>query len=147
METDVADLTAHDMARVFLEEGQLTLHRDRKIGAVQGPNYHETQLYRREAHEENDGAKPLLPTWQAQQQYGLHGHKSALKVSSLPLITSSDLMAHADNVSLDFDFSRLALSTQEELERDRVDLDFDYEHKFEYEQLPRLKIFGVEEGL
>jgi hypothetical protein len=133
---------AQDLARQFLEEGQLKLHANRSIGVVQGPNYAETLLYRCEAHEDDDSTKPLKPDWQAKQQCEIQRQFSELTLlSCLPKITGSNSVKHVKNTSLDFDFARLPLETQQELERDRVDLRFDNEHTFEYEISFRKKIF------
>jgi hypothetical protein len=133
--------SAADISRLFIEEGQLTLHPNRMIGAVKGPNYDETLLYRLEAHEDDDGTKPLKPEWQGRQQSEVWRNVTDLKIPSLPVLQSSDPGNHAYNASLDLDFSRLSLSTQEELQQDRVDFAFDNEHTFDYEISPATRIF------
>jgi hypothetical protein len=141
MKVEEIELTGPDIARVFLEEGQLALHPDRKIGAIQGPNYHETQLYRSEAHEYQDETEALLPEWQARQQCELRKHDEDLRISLLPKAKCSVPTLHPKNVALDFDLSRLSLETQGELRRDRIEFDWDEDHMFEHEMLPSLKIF------
>ena len=141
LELEQVEPTAQDAAQVYLEEGQLTLHSDRRIGAVQGPNYAETMLYRFDAHEDNDRTKPLLPEYQSRQQYEVQAHEEGLKLLRLPQVKSSKASAHVKNMGLDFDLSQLTLSTQEALKRDAVDLDFEPEHMFDYELSPRFDIF------
>lgn len=131
--------SAADMARAYLEEGQITLLKNRMIGAVQGPNYSETLFYRYDAHEDNDGTLPLLPEWQARQQWPFRGQITNLTLARLPVLTSSSFADHQKNISLDFDFSRLSMETQAELERDRVEYTFD--GLFDPEPTPRIKIF------
>lgn len=135
------DETAKKMARHYLEQGQLTLNSDRTIGAVQGPNYNETELHCREGHVDNDSSKPLLPEWQAQQQYKVWEERIGPEFTCLPNVESSDQILHVKNLSLDFDISSLPEGAQELLEKERVDLDFKDEHTFDYELLPRSKVF------
>ena len=140
-EIDEAEQMGLDVAQLFLLEGHLALHPDRKIGVIQGPNYHETRLYRSEAHEDNDGALPLLPEWQARQQYELRiQDDDDSTMSRLPIVKTSLPGLHAENMALNFDMSQLSLATQEDLRRDRVDLDWD-DHMFDYDIVPRTKIF------
>jgi hypothetical protein len=133
--------TAQSMARAYLEEGQLTLHKDRGIGAIQGPSYNETILYRLEAHEGDDGTRPLRPEWQKKQQFELHRQIRNLWLPRLQHIDSSDASHHATNQELDLYISRLSLSTREELRREGVDLDDEFDHMFEFEQGPKHKLF------
>lgn len=135
------ELTAQDIALQYLEEGHLTVHPDPAIGAVQGPNYTETMLFRYEAHEEADCTLPLLPEWQAKQRYENPDREEELRLPRLSLVKSSNPTQHAYNMSLDLDFSRLSLNTQQELTRDGVDLDFEPEQKFDFELLPRSIVF------
>jgi len=132
--------TGQELAQIFVEEGQLRVHQDRGIGAIQGPNYLETGLFHLEAHEEYDGSKPLLPEWQAKQQSELLGQRDDIRLPRLPHVESSDLTAHEENLSLDLDFSRLSLSAQEELKRDRCELHWENNHKFKYELFPGHKL-------
>ena len=143
MEIDEDEQTGSDIARLFVEEGQLVLLPDRKIGAVQGPNYRETQLYRCEAHEGSCGTQPLLPEWQRLQQCELRKQDETLRISLLPQVRSSLPALHTRNVALDFDLSQLSLEGQEDMRRDCVELDWD-DHMFEYEMFPRTKIFRDE---
>jgi hypothetical protein len=134
-------ITARDLARQYLEEGQLKMHPDPAIGAVQGPNYMETSFFLKEAHENNDPTLPLLPEYQVKQRYQIQSQEERLELPCLPEVTSSDRSLHEKNMSLDLDFSRLALSTQEELVRDGVDLDFEPAHDFDFELCPRFSVF------
>lgn len=147
LETDEEEPTAQDMAQIYLDEGQLKVHPDRGIGAVQGPNYAETLLFRYEAHEDNDGTSPLLPEWQAKQRYEVQSQEESLNLPYLPVVKNSDPELHAKNMSLDLDFSRLSLSTQNELRRDGVDLGFEPERNFDYELLPRFEMFKKQNRL
>jgi hypothetical protein len=121
--------SGQELAWEFLFEGRLVLHPDPAIGAVQGPNYAETNLYRLEAHEEGDASKPLLPEFQAKQQHEKSRTTKIIEFPELPPVQCSDLALHARNVALDLT-----------LEREGVDLDWD--HRFEKEPTPRFAIFG-----
>ncbi|KAI0972898.1 hypothetical protein F4678DRAFT_471310 [Xylaria arbuscula] len=57
-----------EIGREFLRNAQLVLHADRTVGAVQGVNYAQTGLFRKEAHVNDDENAPLLPTFQTKQQ-------------------------------------------------------------------------------
>lgn len=140
-EQEENELTAQEMALQYLEEGHLTMHSDPGIGAVQGPNYAETLLYCYEAHKGADGTLPLLPEWQAKQRYEVQSREEDLKLPRLPAVKSSNQSQHAQNLSLDFEFSRLSLITQQDLIRDGVDLDFEPDQKFDFELLPRSQVF------
>ncbi|KAH6670762.1 hypothetical protein B0J14DRAFT_545349 [Halenospora varia] len=94
----VVEQTAKELAELYLTEGQLTIHSKPGIGAVQGPNYEELDFFRREAHEEEDAMKPLLPGFQKQQQYELAQGMEKLRISRLPLAQSSEPQKHATHV-------------------------------------------------
>jgi hypothetical protein len=137
---------AQDMARVYLEEGHIRLHPDRRIGAVQGQNYPETMLFRFEAHEQSDATQPLLPHFQAMQQERTFLPAKSLVLERLPTkVASSCSFKHTKNVSLDFDISRLSESTQnmfkEDKGEDRLEERFGHDDNFELEIAPRRRIF------
>lgn len=138
---DEQEQTAHSMAQAYIERGELILHPDHGIGAIQGPNYADTLLYRFEAHEDDDGTKPLRPEWITRQQYHLHNQASQIQVPRLPAIKSSDLELHNTNMALDFDVSRLQQPVRESLVEDGVDLNFEEHHQFDLELTPRYEIF------
>ncbi|TVY93740.1 Rik1-associated factor [Lachnellula willkommii] len=121
--------SAQELSLEFLVEGRLRLHPDPAIGVVQGPNYAETKLFRPEAHQDGDISKPLLPEFEAKQQYEKLRNTSKIKFSKLPTVQCSDLDLHARNEALDL-----------ALEKESVDFDFDY--GFEGEPTPHFAIFG-----
>lgn len=55
----------------YLDSGKLVLHGNPIIGAVQGPEYASTGLFRREAHLDEDPARPLLVEFQREQRQSL----------------------------------------------------------------------------
>ncbi|OTB11324.1 hypothetical protein K445DRAFT_68399 [Daldinia sp. EC12] len=56
------------IAKEYLQTSRLTLHPDPTIGAVQGPAYHETGLYRADAHLNGNPQGPLLSGFESLQQ-------------------------------------------------------------------------------
>jgi len=121
--------SGQELALEFLVEGRLILHPDPAIGAVRGPNYAVTNLYRLEAHEEGDSSKPLLPEFQVKQQHEMLRKPENIEFPELPRIQCSDWAVHARNVALDLT-----------LEKEGVDLDWDY--RFEKDLTPHFAIFG-----
>ncbi|KAK0635081.1 hypothetical protein B0T17DRAFT_604345 [Bombardia bombarda] len=65
--------SGHLRARAYLMSGQLRLHGDPTVGAVQGPRYAEAGLFRREVHFNGEPGQPLLANWEAQQQDAVKG--------------------------------------------------------------------------
>lgn len=133
--------TAHAMAEAYIESGQLIVHPDRGIGAIQGPNYADTLLYRFEAHEDFDGTKPLRPEWGSRQQCHLHSHTSQLQLPRLSKVASSNFELHKTNKTLDLDVSSLSTPVRESFAKDGIDLDFEQHHKFDLEPAPGYEIF------
>lgn len=62
---------AHARA-AYLASGQLVLHPSPVVGAVQGPAYARSGLFRRDAHVDEDPARPLLPDFERVQRRSLH---------------------------------------------------------------------------
>jgi len=139
---DEVEQTARDIARLYLEKGQLQIHQDRLIGAVQGPNYSDTRLFCFEAHEDKDSTKPLLPYDQALQQEKVCQPSLKMKLLRLPTqIKSSCSINHKKNKSLDFNVRRLSQSTRKMFVEDRIDIEFRHNDDFDLEIVPRMKIF------
>lgn len=125
----------------FVQSKFITINPDPAIGAVQGPNYHETNLYRLDAHEDQDSTKALLPYFQARQQHDLHINMAPQPLSTIPSLTrSSDLITHMHNLSLSLEFDMLEPMTRRQLLEDRAQLEADDD--FEYEMGPKIDIFG-----
>ena len=61
-------ISGREIAAEYLRNGELVLHPDEAIGAVQGPNYAQTGLFRAEAHIFKDVTQPLTATFTAKQQ-------------------------------------------------------------------------------
>ena len=127
-----------EISRQFVRSGHIILHPSPLVGAIQGPNYLDTGLFRTEAHEDQDGFKPLSKEWQDRQHHSVTYRTKPLRVERLPHLKSSNLAGHLANMSLDFDLSKLSLATRQMLKKDQVDLDFKDEYLYEYEELPKI---------
>lgn len=135
--------TGVEISNHFVSRDYITIHPDPAVGAVQGPNYHESGLYRFEAHIDQDSNKGLLPYYQARQQHDVHINMAPDPLPVLPTLTqSSDLEAHMRNVSLTFNLNDLELETMKQLLADGAQLEHDVD--FEYEMGPRIDIFKSE---
>ncbi|GAP87947.1 putative WD repeat domain-containing protein [Rosellinia necatrix] len=67
--TTEQDDVAQEMAREYLKTGQLVLHPDPTVGAVQGANYATTSLFLAEEHINGDPNEPLLAATESKQQH------------------------------------------------------------------------------
>ncbi|RDL38248.1 uncharacterized protein BP5553_02588 [Venustampulla echinocandica] len=93
-----------ELAHKFLAEGQLILYPDPLVGAVQGPNYYETSLFRAEAHEEEDIKRPLKPSFRASQKFKKSSRAKPLDIPKLKLVKCSGIELHFNNLKLDGEF-------------------------------------------
>ena len=113
--------------RSYLAKLRLQQLPDRTIGVVQGPNYSETGLYRREAHLGEDPRLPLLSRFNAIQQENKRQFNTGVRryLSPLrPIVEDSFLetqKVHSANLPLDFNVDFLQQDTKQALEADGVD--------------------------
>lgn len=91
--------------REFLEQNQLIIHPDPRIGVVQGPNYHSTAFFRMEAHQEGDGTQPLIAEFEAKQNYNnlaLRPKRGQVsEVTRIPTVSGSSKYIHEHNCKLE----------------------------------------------
>lgn len=116
-----------ETAREYLQRGELRLVPDPRIGAVQGPSYADTGLFRAEAHRHGDANEPLLSVFERlQQDNNLYSgpRRVSRRAPAVRKIRESQAfeVRHEQNYALDLDFQSLDLGTRLELETDRVDL-------------------------
>lgn len=108
------------IGREFLEQGQLILHPDPCLGVVQGPNYHSTTFFRREAHEEGDETRPLVAEFETKQLYNVLALRpkrgQVSEVARIPVVTGSSKDRHEHNCILE----------RQIVEEERLELDWDY---------------------
>jgi hypothetical protein len=134
--------TGVEISKELIRQGFISLHKDRAIGAVQGPNYSELGLDCCYAHVDDDPSQPLLPYYEVRQQEHrkLNLNLGPELISRLPIVTSgSDLTTHLQNLSLDIDFEALDDPTSTSLVEEKVEVVGDF--VFEHEVTPRYDIF------
>lgn len=139
---DESPETGVEISKELIRQGLISLHKDRAIGAIQGPNYSALGLDCCYAHVDNDPSQPLLPYYEVRQQEHrkLHVNLESELMSRLPVVAyGSDLATHLQNLSLDIDFEALEYGTRTSLARDKVEVDGDF--IFEDELAPRYDIF------
>lgn len=115
-------------SEAYLKKGQLVIHHNPTVGAVQGPNYEETGLFFREAHGDDDPAKPLVAGFDRQQQESLKMFPQRRRDMFAPTKAPSDPdgrvgRLHAENLARDLDLESLPPETVLGLRMARVDLD------------------------
>lgn len=119
--------TGQARAEAYLKKGQILLHRNLTVGAVQGPNYAETGLFCREAHSDENPANPLLARIDIQQQESVKMFPQRRRDMFLPMRGLKDHTQaerlHMRNLGADLDMSSLSEETLLELQMSRVDLD------------------------
>jgi hypothetical protein len=141
--------TAREIGQEFLDRGQIIIHEDEWVGAVQGPNYASTGLFYN-VEEYKDEFGQVSEGWSTQE---LHEKKQLryeieiTKFPRLPDIQSSNRFLHEKNVILDLNLSTLSPETYAQLRRERVDLNFQSENNFLLELGPRLDVEDKREGL
>ncbi|KAK1775559.1 WD40 repeat-like protein [Copromyces sp. CBS 386.78] len=126
--------------RSYLAKLQLQQLPDRTLGVVQGPNYVETGLFRREAHTDEDPRLPLKASFYGFQQETKRQFSEGVRryLSPLRPVTEESFLeakeAHSTNLPLDFNVELLNEETKQALEAEGVDwqlnegaLDLDYE--------------------
>lgn len=121
-------------ARRYLQKGQLVRHKNPVMGVFQGPNYPELNLYRREAHWDENPSNPLLADAERVQQVNMLsarrnrrgiGHKFSIGRNSKVALGEDDEKRlrelHKRNCEKDLDWESLSRELKEELIRSGVD--------------------------
>jgi WD40 repeat protein len=125
--------------RKYLESQQLVQTSNPVLGVVQGPNYASTMHYRREAHEDNDPEKPLLLSYERQQQSSQHWGGVCVQDSLMRLKdtqTSNEVSAmHERNTMKDLDIGKIASTDLATLLQEKAILSVD-DWDYTYEELP-----------
>ncbi len=133
--------TAITHARAYLQSGRLELNANPTIGAVQGSNYAETNLFCREAHLQRDPALPLVATFEAVQQVNakMFGPTMGCSSPSRGVKASAESEAlHRRNLGMDLNIRELSPETLLALEVEGVDLsDTELDYGFQYEEQPK----------
>ncbi|KFY59289.1 hypothetical protein V496_05716 [Pseudogymnoascus sp. VKM F-4515 (FW-2607)] len=123
--------TAREMAQRYIDAGQVIIHPDPYVGAVQGNNYLDTGLFCRQLHQDGDPlSEPLEEVVRSQQM--------RYKGKSLAISTTRDIEPcpepqHQKNYMMDLQPEQLDPQTAAELQESGVDFRFNDEHLYEYE--------------
>ncbi|OTB04348.1 hypothetical protein M426DRAFT_320946 [Hypoxylon sp. CI-4A] len=123
-----------ERAKEYLETSQLALISDPTIGAVQGPAYTLTGLYRAEAHLDGNVAAPLISAFETQQRANQSFSRTSryLIQGSTGGGTRALSNQHRRNIRLDRGLGNLTDATRavllaEKAELDVSPMDFDYD--------------------
>lgn len=123
--------TAREMAQRYVDAGQVIIHPDPYIGAVQGENYVDTGLFCRQLHEGGDPYSKPLEDVERQQQKRYEGKR--LIISTTRDIEPCLEPQHQKNYMMDLQTEQLHPATAVELEQSGVDFSFDDENEYDYE--------------
>lgn len=118
-------------ARQYLAREQLVRNPNPILGVFQGPNYSSLNLYRAEAHAENDPTGPLLSSFEVDQQEassqsirstGWRWRRRALIYAQPTQPCYAAAEQHQKNCEKDLDWEMLAPEVKADLEASQVDL-------------------------
>ncbi|KAI0837345.1 WD40 repeat-like protein [Hypoxylon sp. FL0890] len=123
-----------EMAKVYIQSSQLTVHPDPTIGVVQGPAYAETKLYRAEAHLDGNIEAPLLSNFENHQRANqIFSRTTRVRTQGdVGEISQAAQDLHKRNKELSFNIAALDAKTRTSLRAERAEikfspLDLDYE--------------------
>lgn len=124
-----------ERAKGYLQRGEIALHPHPCIGAIQGPGYGDTMLFRAEAHLDENVTLPLLAHFERHQQENVV-FPSAHRIPRLREVqerrSQNTVMADVQNRWWQYHRGKhIDEDTQAELEAERAEIDSDYD--FEYE--------------
>ncbi|UNI20343.1 hypothetical protein JDV02_006440 [Purpureocillium takamizusanense] len=142
--------------QTYIASGQLVLTGNPVIGAVQGPAYATTNLFRRDAHADDDPLGPLLTEFERHQRDTLDRSRGPRRRSLMRLkkiltwpdhypdpteegvgdVEASRLEQHAANLVQDFEAVELDEALRCELQRDGADFDPEEDWGFSYKEMP-----------
>ncbi|UKZ56222.1 hypothetical protein TrVGV298_010055 [Trichoderma virens] len=134
----IADL----VQRTYLDTKQIVINPNPTIGAVQGPEYASTGLFRREAHLNEDPAGHLLSYFERNQRQSIEASRGQFGRSVRKLRDPGEPDArlrclHVVNTARDLDIEHLAEGDREDLVRSRAELVLnEVDCGFVYEELP-----------
>ncbi|KAK4075104.1 uncharacterized protein Triagg1_4768 [Trichoderma aggressivum f. europaeum] len=135
----IADL----VKRIYLDTKQIVIDPNPTIGAVQGPEYASTGLFRREAHLNEDPAGHLLSYFERNQRQSIAASRGQLGRSVRKLRDPGEpdarlKVVHAINKARDLDVELLAEDDRDALVQSKVELVLnEVDCGFDYEELPK----------
>ncbi|KAH9908060.1 hypothetical protein F4778DRAFT_720164 [Xylariomycetidae sp. FL2044] len=123
--------TGQTRAKDFLSKGELILHPDITIGAVQGEKYAQTNLFRAEAHVNGDINEPLVDEFQIKQQFNQRQKPNARQIQEQREIRMDESLHMLQSINISADMA-LGPEVRAELAEEGAEiefspLDFDYE--------------------
>ncbi|KAI1210354.1 WD40 repeat-like protein [Annulohypoxylon truncatum] len=116
-------------AKAYLDKSELVLHPDPTIGAVQGPAYAETNLFRVEAHLYGDVEAPLLAAFEARQRanQGFARKTRFARQRGAKDLDVGEIARHRHRLNLSKDAGvRLDEQTRRVLEREKAEIELDW---------------------
>ncbi|KAH7370749.1 hypothetical protein BKA65DRAFT_23864 [Rhexocercosporidium sp. MPI-PUGE-AT-0058] len=153
---EAVEKTGVEIAQEYLASSQIIRVSEPYNFVYQGPNYLQTNLFRREAHFNDDISKPLVDEIWAVQQCVIKNHRTLPIHSRLPnTITSSNVLQHQKNIQInqnnfrsktlfEWDPSKISPELWALLDYGRfLDLAEDISYNHFYEPTPRFGMFKV----
>ncbi|KAL6864421.1 WD40 repeat-like protein [Trichoderma novae-zelandiae] len=133
-DTHIADL----VRRMYLDTQQIVIHPNPTIGAVQGPNYAATGLFRREAHLDEDPAGHLLiPFERARDQRLAASRGQLVRLRRLRDPGQPDAQLHVSNKAREFEEEELPQHDVADFVESRVEFVLsEVDCGFVYEEAP-----------
>ncbi|KAI4599250.1 hypothetical protein KJ359_002209 [Pestalotiopsis sp. 9143b] len=132
-----SDLTlGRQRAGEYLQRGEIVLHPHPCIGAIKGPRYSDTGLFRAEAHLDEDVSKPLLAMFERHQQEPPRLYVSPTRMPRVRAIegygNETANMLRYQNTWTELSSGRnMDELTRAQLEAEGIDCDSDYDYEYE----------------
>lgn len=127
--------------RMYLDSRELVLTSNPVIGAVQGPRYEHSGLFRKDAHLDNNPLLPLLASFERNQQESTVSSRG-MRRRSLRRIRNPGApdpvleAVHEENRAKDLDLEKIESHDMEELVRAGALLNISEDWGFNYEEMP-----------
>ncbi|KAM0243899.1 hypothetical protein ACHAP5_006756 [Fusarium lateritium] len=139
MDSDVEDAEETYPRRTYLDTGLLKLTGNPVIGAVQGPLYPSSNLFRREAHLNEDPSAPLLAEFERLQKdseaASIGRRRRSVRRVKNPAPPDERLKSiHRGNISQDLNLDKLERSEVDDLVRAGALLNIEEDWGFSYEE-------------
>lgn len=132
-----SERTAAEIAREFIAKGQILIHKDEYIGAIQGPDYASTNLFAPADHKHNDPTRRVRRAFRKEQ-----AERYQNRSLDLPRlqggVCSSNTRQHASNMKQDLDLTVLEPSVG-------LDLVIVDDGDFTFELGPRFALLDLDE--
>ncbi|KAI1376134.1 WD40 repeat-like protein [Hypoxylon crocopeplum] len=123
-------------AKEYLDASQLTLHPDPIVGAVQGPAYSQTGLYRAEAHLNEDVDGPLLSGFETRQRTNQSfSRTSRIRRQCERTVLATFWTAHVRNKCIDTGIGVFDPETRSQLAAERAEVEISpLDSELDYEE-------------